>query len=137
MNDWKTMSTAYESEKGSRKETYEASLKRSTRRANDAEHKLQDANQQYANNLKAEKEAQAKALEAKDKLLEVKDKALEAKDKLLEVKDKVLEAKDKALEAKDKLLEVKDKALEASKATKTERNSGARFVRGASEPSSL
>jgi len=103
MNDWKIMSTAYESEKGSRKETYEAALKRATRRANDAEHKLQDARQQYVNKLKAEKEAQAKALEAKDK-------ALEAKDKLLEVKDKALEAKDKALEAKDKALEAKDKA---------------------------
>ncbi len=92
MDDWKTMSTAYESEKGSRKETYEAALKRATRRANDAEHKLQDASQQYANNLKAEKEAQAKALEAKEKLLEVKDKALEVKDKALEAKDMAYEA---------------------------------------------
>jgi len=70
MNDWKIMSAAYESEKESRKETYEAAFKRATRRANDAEHKLQDASQQYANNLKAEEEAHAKALEVKDKALE-------------------------------------------------------------------
>jgi len=115
MDDWKTMSTAYESEKGSRKETYEAALKRATRRANDAEHKLQDASQQYANNLKAEKEAQAKALEAKEKLLEAKDKALEAKDKVLEVKDKALEAKDKALKAKDMAYEAMKTELLAEK----------------------
>ena len=88
-HDWKTMCTAYEFEKTS----HEAALKRSTSRANDAEHN------------------QAKALEAKEKLLEAKDKALEAKDKLLEVQKRLLEAN-------DKLLEVKDKALD--KATKTE-----------------
>jgi len=65
--DWRNMSSAYESEKASRKETFEAALKRATRRANDAEHKLQDASQDYANKLKVErqaKEASEKAFEA-------------------------------------------------------------------------
>lgn len=115
MEDWKTMSAAYESEKMSRKETYEAALKRATRRANDAEHKLQDASQQYANNLKAEKEAQAKALEAKDKLLEAKDKLLEAKDKALEVNVRELEAKETAFEAKEKAFEALKIELQAEK----------------------
>ncbi len=95
-HDWKTMCTAYEFEKTS----HEAALKRSTSRANDAEHN------------------QAKALEAKEKLLEAKDKLLEVKDKALEAKDKLLEVQKRLLEANDKLLEVKDKALD--KATKTE-----------------
>ena len=62
--DWRNMATAYESEKASRKETFEAALKRATRRANEAEHKLQDASQEYADKLKLEKEVQGKALEA-------------------------------------------------------------------------
>ena len=64
--DWRNMSSAYESEKASRKETFEAALKRATRRANDAEHKLQDASQDYADKLKAEREAK----EASDRALE-------------------------------------------------------------------
>ena len=82
--DWRNIYTAYEGEKASRKETFEAALKRATRRANDAEHKLQDASQMYADNLKAEKEAHVKALEAKAAELEAKEKELQAKEKELQ-----------------------------------------------------
>ena len=73
--DWRNMASAYESEKASRKETFEAALKRATRRANEAEHKLQDASQEYADKLKLEKEVQGKVLEAiKKELQDEKDR---------------------------------------------------------------
>ena len=73
--DWRNMASAYESEKASRRETFEAALRRATRRANEAEHKLQDASQEYADKLKLEKEVQGKVLEAKEKELQAeKDK---------------------------------------------------------------
>lgn len=61
--NFRNMSIAYVAEKASRKETFEAALKRATRRANDADHRLQDASQDYADKLKAESEANAKTQE--------------------------------------------------------------------------
>lgn len=55
---------AYTAEKTSRQETYEAALKRATRRANDAERKLQDASQDYADKIKVNDEIHAKVVEA-------------------------------------------------------------------------
>lgn len=62
--NFRNMSLAYVAEKASRKETFEAALKRATRRANDADHKLQDVSQDYADKFKAETEANTKSLEA-------------------------------------------------------------------------
>lgn len=62
--NFRNMSLAYVAEKASRKETFEAALKRATRRANDADHKLQDVSQDFADKFKAESEANAKSLEA-------------------------------------------------------------------------
>lgn len=61
--NFRKLSSAYVAEKASRKETFEAALKRATRRANDADHKLQDVSQDFADKFKAESEANAKALE--------------------------------------------------------------------------
>ncbi|MCJ1468005.1 hypothetical protein MMC07_006631 [Pseudocyphellaria aurata] len=61
--NFRNMSIAYVAEKASRKETFEAALKRATRRANDADHKLQDASQEFADKLKAESEANDKTQE--------------------------------------------------------------------------
>lgn len=61
--NFRNMSLAYVAEKASRKETFEAALKRATRRANDADHKLQDVSQDFADKFKAESEANAKSQE--------------------------------------------------------------------------
>lgn len=52
------------SEQASRKDTFEAALRRANRRANDVEHKLQDMSQSYADKLKAKDEAHAIAVES-------------------------------------------------------------------------
>ena len=62
--NFRNMSLAYVAEKASRKETFEAALKRATRRANDADHKLQDVSQDFADKFRAETEANAQSLEA-------------------------------------------------------------------------
>ena len=61
--NFRNMSLAYVAEKASRKETFEAALKRATRRANEADHKFQDASQQYADRAKVQAESHAKTLE--------------------------------------------------------------------------
>lgn len=62
--NFRNMSLAYVAEKASRKETFEAALKRATRRANDADHKLQDASQSYADKAKVQAESHARILES-------------------------------------------------------------------------
>lgn len=62
--NFRNMSLAYVAEKASRKETFEAALKRATRRANDADHKLQDVSQTYADKAKAQAEAHTKIVES-------------------------------------------------------------------------
>lgn len=74
---WKNMFAAYEADKSYRNETFGAALNEATHRAHEAEHKLQDVSQEYAESLKAEKEAHMKALEVKEKEVRV------AKEKLL------------------------------------------------------
>lgn len=61
--NFRNMSFAYVAEKASRKETFEAALKRATRRANDADHKLQEASQDFADKIKAESEANTLSVE--------------------------------------------------------------------------
>lgn len=61
--NFRIMSDDYAKEKVSRKETFEAALKRATRRANDADHKLQDVGQAFADKLKARTESHAEELE--------------------------------------------------------------------------
>jgi len=56
---------------------FEAALNKATHRAHEAEHKLHDVSQKYAEILKAEKEAHMKALEVKEREVRV------AKEKLL------------------------------------------------------
>jgi hypothetical protein len=56
---------------------FEAALNKATHRAHEAEHKLHDVSQKYAESLKAEKEAHMKALEVKEREVRV------AKEKLL------------------------------------------------------
>lgn len=67
---WRTISTAYETEKSSRKESFEAALRRASLRANNAEQKVQAVSQTYADSLKMEKENCAKAIEIMRKELE-------------------------------------------------------------------
>ena len=62
--DFRNLSLAYTAEKASRQETFEAAVKRATRRANDAEHRLQDSSQSYADKIKANDEAHNKIVEA-------------------------------------------------------------------------
>lgn len=62
--DFRSLSSAYTTEKASRQETFEAALKRATRRANDAEHKLQDTSQNCADKIKSNDEAHTKIVEA-------------------------------------------------------------------------
>lgn len=62
--NFRTLSRAVLNEQASRKDTFEAALRRANRRANDAEHKLQDMSQSYADKLKAKEEAHASAVES-------------------------------------------------------------------------
>lgn len=62
--NFRTLSRAVLNEQASRKDTFEAALRRANRRANDAEHKLQDMSQSYADKLKAKEEAHASAVDS-------------------------------------------------------------------------
>lgn len=62
--DFRNLSRTVLNEQASRKDTFEAALRRANRRANDAEHKLQDMSQNYADKLKAKEEAHAIAIDA-------------------------------------------------------------------------
>ena len=110
--DWKRSSAVYESEKASRKETYEAALKRATRRVNDADTKLQEASQKYADDLKVAVEAHAKAIEVKERQLEDKDRKLEGRDREIEEKDRKLEGKDREIKDKERKIESQSEELE-------------------------
>ena len=59
--NFRTLTRAVLNEQASRKDTFEAALRRANRRANDAEQKLQDMSQNYADKLKAKEEAYASA----------------------------------------------------------------------------
>lgn len=61
--NFRLLSRAAQNEQNSRKDTFEAALRRANRRANDAEHKLQDMSQNYADKLKAKDEAHASAVD--------------------------------------------------------------------------
>ena len=61
--NFRTLSRAVLNEQASRKDTFEAALRRANRRANDAEHRLQDMSQNYADKLKAKEEAHASAVD--------------------------------------------------------------------------
>lgn len=54
--NFRTLSRAVLHEQASRKDTFEAALRRANRRVNDAEHRLQDISQNYADKLKAKEE---------------------------------------------------------------------------------
>ena len=62
--NFRTLSRAVLNEQASRKDTFEAALRRANRRANEAERKLQDMSQSYADKLKAKEEAHAGAVES-------------------------------------------------------------------------
>lgn len=62
--NFRSLSRAFLNEQASRKDTFEAALRRANRRANDAEHRLQDMSQSYADKLKAKDEAHASAFES-------------------------------------------------------------------------
>ncbi|MCJ1271820.1 hypothetical protein MMC22_011725 [Lobaria immixta] len=81
--NFRNMSLAYVAEKASRKETFEAALKRATRRANDADHKLQDVSQDFADKFKAETEANAKSLE----VLRAENESLKAENQSLVISE--------------------------------------------------
>lgn len=62
--NFRSLSRAVLNEQASRKDTFEAALRRANRRANDAEHRLQDMSQSYADKLKAKEEAHASAFDS-------------------------------------------------------------------------
>lgn len=62
--NFRTLSRTVLNEQASRKDTFEAALRRANRRANDAEHRLQDMSQGYADKLKAKEEAHATAFDS-------------------------------------------------------------------------
>lgn len=61
--DYHSLVHAYTTEKTARQETFEAALKRHVRRVNEAEHKLQDMSQSFAEKLKVQEDSHAKELE--------------------------------------------------------------------------
>lgn len=62
--DFRILSRAVLHEQASRKDTFEAALRRANRRANDAELKLGDMSQSYADKLKSKEEAHANTVES-------------------------------------------------------------------------
>lgn len=62
MENFKTLSAAFNKERTAQKEAFEAGLRRATRRANEAENRLRDLTQRYATQTKAEAEANAEKL---------------------------------------------------------------------------
>lgn len=62
IENFKNLSAAFNKEKTAQKEAFEAGLRRSTRRANEAENRLRDLTQQYATQTKVEAEANAEKL---------------------------------------------------------------------------
>lgn len=62
--NFRTLSRAVLNEQASRKDTFEAALRRANRRANDAEFKLGDMSQSYADKLKSKEEAHASTVES-------------------------------------------------------------------------
>lgn len=59
IENFKTLSAAFNKERAAQKEAFEAGLRRATRRANEAENRLRDLTQRYATQTKAEAEANA------------------------------------------------------------------------------
>lgn len=62
IENFKTLSAAFNKERTAQKEAFEAGLRRATRRANEAENRLRDLTQRYATQTKVEAEANAEKL---------------------------------------------------------------------------
>lgn len=62
IENFKTLSAAFNKERTAQKEAFEAGLRRATRRANEAENRLRDLTQRYATQTRVEAEANAEKL---------------------------------------------------------------------------